>query len=299
MDIKTGGVNPVVVPIEYVQTPEGTTGKGEAVWSINVPEDGVYELWAKVRANGASVSGSDSFKVQINSTSEIDWPFSQDSNRPWRWGKITNNGQPYSFNLTAGTNLIKFKTRETGAQLASAFLTKDLAAAQPFTSQSVNGIFLPAANAQVVAPMQFYPANSAMQVVMDASAPLSYNLGVYQPNDGRWPESFPRLRANCTAVNPRFIAFMMPHYNDAIPPVVTFSDVADGRKISVDWPYRTDEMIWTAEGITVNIGDDRCAFEIAGDVNNDCVVNLDDLAIFAQSWLLCSMPYQSGCSDMR
>lgn len=295
MDIKADGDNPVVIPIEYVKTPEGTTGTGEAIWSVDVPETGDYQIWAKVRADGVSISGSDSFKVQVDEGTVIQWPFVQDSNRPWRWQKVAVEGTALSFNLTAGTHEIKFLTRETGAQLSAVFLTKDTTADQPFTYLSTNGIFLAAAQAQLTAPMQFYSGDTAMQVIVDASAPVSYSLDVYQPNDGRWPESFPQLRANCTAVNPKFISFMMPHSNQEVLPDVTFTDIQGGRKINVAWEDRNDEIAWVGNDIIVNLEASDCSYKIPGDINNDCYVDIADFAILADSWMMCSMPDQPSC----
>jgi hypothetical protein len=35
------------------------------------------------------------------------------------------------------------------------------------------------------------------------------------------------------------------------------------------------------------------------DFNEDCVVDLADFAIFAQSWLACTTPNELGCEDAR
>ena len=296
MDIDISGDNPIVMPLEYVETPEGTSGTGLAVWTVDITEAGTYELWGRVRANGEFVSGSDSFKVQIDEQDEVNWYFSQNSDRLWTWEKVSDTSEKLhvSFELEAGTHQIKFKTRETGSQLAAAFLTDNLSQSAPITPFNP-GFFFKASQALVTAPMAFFPADSAMQVIMDGESTISYGFDFYEPDDGRVPESFPRLRASCESVNPRFITFMMPHYNSQTLPDVTFSDVAQGRKITINWPDRTDEMVWTANGVDVNLGIGNCAYTISGDINEDCVVNVKDLADFAQSWMLCSMPYEQGC----
>ncbi|MFI4911858.1 MAG: LamG-like jellyroll fold domain-containing protein [Sedimentisphaeraceae bacterium JB056] len=254
MDIDISGANPVVIPMEYVETPEGTSGTGSAVWTITVPQTGTYELWGRVRANGESVSGSDSFKVQIDSMTDINWYLTQTSDRLWTWEKVTDTSSKsyVSFSLTAGTHQIKIKTRETGAQLAAAFLTSNLSQSAPVLPQD-QGIYLKAEDATVTLPMEFYPADSSMKVVMDGASTISYGFDFYEPDDGRVPELFPRLRASCNAVAPKFIAFMMPCYSNQTAPAVTFTDVQGCRKITVTWADRTDEMTWTSSGVTCDI----------------------------------------------
>ena len=46
---------------------------------------------------------------------------------------------------------------------------------------------------------------------------------------------------------------MMPHYNSATLPDVSFSDVYGGRKVLIEWQDTYDEMIWTDQGVEVNL----------------------------------------------
>ena len=287
MDMRLGPNTPAVMPLEYVVTPVDATGTGQAVWTVQVPEDGVYTLWGKVRPGGSSISGSDSFYVQVDSLSQVDWHFAAISSTGWVWDKVKSGVDrvDVTFSLTAGTHQIKFKTREAGAQLAAAFLSSDSAAVSPFTPYSTNGIYLEAAQAAITTPMVFAPSNATMQVVMDAASTMTYGYD--------FCDRYPRLRANCDAVNPKFISFMMPHYNGQALPEVTFSDVPEGRKINIRWPDRYDNMIWTADGVEVYV--DTCLTIVPADLNGDCVVDFSDFAIFSQYWLDCTMPSTPDC----
>ncbi len=52
---------------------------------------------------------------------------------------------------------------------------------------------------------------------------------------------------------------------------------------------------WTATSITISEGFLTCVTYLPMDFNEDCYVNLEDLAIFAQSWLDCNDISDPGC----
>ncbi|MBN1125358.1 MAG: hypothetical protein JXA82_10145 [Sedimentisphaerales bacterium] len=55
------------------------------------------------------------------------------------------------------------------------------------------------------------------------------------------------------------------------------------------------------DDLIVTIEDDECGawgFQEL-DLDEDCVVNLSDFALFAESWLTCTQPYAEGCDDLR
>ena len=53
--------------------------------------------------------------------------------------------------------------------------------------------------------------------------------------------------------------------------------------------------------IHVSVSDNECGAwgYMPLDLNEDCVVNLADLAEFAVSWLDCTTPYAEDCRDLR
>ncbi len=55
------------------------------------------------------------------------------------------------------------------------------------------------------------------------------------------------------------------------------------------------------EPVIVSVLDNECgAWRYAiSDLNRDCVIDINDLRQFAEDWLSCSHPEQSGCSDYR
>lgn len=61
-----------------------------------------------------------------------------------------------------------------------------------------------------------------------------------------------------------------------------------------DLPTADYQMDWTAVSITIS---DSCTTQLPMDFNWDCYVNLEDFAIFAQSWLDCNNPNDPSCED--
>ncbi|MBE0536642.1 MAG: hypothetical protein IH624_13330 [Phycisphaerae bacterium] len=57
----------------------------------------------------------------------------------------------------------------------------------------------------------------------------------------------------------------------------------------------------TVRKITVHVEDNECGAwgYLPLDLNQDCVINIADLAEFAASWLECTQPYGDSCQDVR
>ncbi len=287
MDIRFDGDNPKVIPIKYVSTPKDSYAIGSVVWTVDVPESGTYSIWGKVSPDVAGISASDSFVVQVNGMSDVHWHFTTSSNANWRWDKVVSGTDrtPVSFELTAGINEIKVKTREELAKISAIFISTDTDAQPPYSPTNAAGIYLNVDDAVISSPMEFYEGNAAMQVIMDAAAPISYAYDYYSNR--------PKLLATSNAVNPKFISVLIPHNNEQLLPQVEFSDFSDGRKVSVLWQNRIDEITLTSDGVDIQIG--RCMVEYIGDVNRDCVVDFADFAILASAWMNCSDPQVSDC----
>ena len=271
---------PVVSPIEYVETPEGTGGTGECAWSVNITEPGQYTLWGRVRSNGEFVSSSDSWVIGVDNQL-VEWHFEQDTSRSWTWDKVVS-GTSYSevfFNLDAGEHIVRVRTRERGAQLNRVVLTKD-SVAPPFPPLA-QGFLLTSAEASVTAPMVYVPRDAKMKVMMDANGPITYETDTYEPGDGRVPKNFPRLKATVHAENPRFLTVMVPQHIDAEDPNISFDTTIEYSNITIEWPYRTDVIVWSESQVQVDIG----CFRSIADLNDDCDVNIKDFKTIAGTWL--------------
>lgn len=92
-------------------------------------------------------------------------------------------------------------------------------------------------------------ATPHMQVLLHAADSLSLDNADYQVDNlkGRPPNDYVRLRANCRAVNPYFVAVLAPLPPGAPEPVLSVEDAEATRTIRIDWGTRTDTIVWTPE----------------------------------------------------
>ena len=94
----------------------------------------------------------------------------------------------------------------------------------------------------------FEPAakpDSRLLVRIDASSKVTLATDVFHPTDYHGPASFPRFRATTRAVNPRFIAILLPLEVNVNEPAVTFELAAGKRIAKVTWPGHTDTFEWS------------------------------------------------------
>ena len=77
----------------------------------------------------------------------------------------------------------------------------------------------------------------------------------------------------------------------------TTCDIAAGDTIDFMVSSQGDTLDgdWTATSITISEGELTCVTYLPMDFNEDCYVNLEDFAIFAQSWLDCNDQSNPGC----
>ena len=102
----------------YVEIPERAGNppkleKGWARYTVDVPEDGAYTLWARVWWEGEC---SNSFLVQIDESA----PFLLGENatyKTWHWVKYPVARMTPPIGLTRGRHTLVFKNREDGVRL--------------------------------------------------------------------------------------------------------------------------------------------------------------------------------------
>ena len=80
----------------------------------------------------------------------------------------------------------------------------------------------------------------------------------------------------------------------------TIEEIAAGQDEKLAWAGAPIEVVGGFDG-DAEVLDNDCIGEgidrsvIAGDINNDCVVDLKDVAVLAEFWTECSLP-NSGCA---
>ena len=103
----------------------------------------------------------------------------------------------------------------------------------------------------VISPSDAKDSNTAkMLVFIDSASPLSVRQENYTvtPNDHRRPAAYPRLRAYSKAVNPYFTAVLIPTDGSINAPNVKFDKAHNETVVNIEWPKRTDKIIWKKEG---------------------------------------------------
>ncbi len=227
----------------YVETPPEAAGQGSCTWRFTTRQDGEYTLWAGVRAAGPEPGKSDSFFVQVDDGRQIAWH--APGGREWRWGKVTDGVPPVEvpLALTAGEHVLRFLTREPGAQVDRLALTMAPDAAPPFTDDPW-AILLEAEEGEVAAPMRVVREEGKakpprMVVRVAAAAPVFLSVDAY--------EVHPRLTAQTTASNPRFAAVLLPLPGDTAEPSVSYVQEETGLRLRVMWTEAmVDQVFWPA-----------------------------------------------------
>ncbi|MBN2452076.1 MAG: heparinase II/III family protein [Lentisphaeria bacterium] len=232
----------------YVTTPAEAGGGGEVAWTAPVAEAGRYRLWARVRAAGEGTSSSDSFFVRVGEGEPVDWHMP--SSREWTWGSVSRGVPATScvFDLPAGPCRVAFATREAEAQLDCAVLLPEDHPA-PGDRQPPAGL-LTVPNATVTPPMLRIDEDPAPRMIVrvDGATAPHCSMDSYEPDDGRKPSSFPRLRADVTSPEPRFVSVLAPIPPGVDEPRVNVMRGAADTTLSVEWPQRRDVIVWPHGG---------------------------------------------------
>ncbi len=227
----------------FVETPSEVRSKGSCTWAFATDEPGDYVVWARVRARGETAPQSDSFYVQVDDGTPVAWHMP--NARRWTWGRVADGvpAAPVSFPLQPGQHTLRFLTREAGAQVDRILITTDPNAAPPFIGIP-DMIPLEAEAGTVSAPMHIVredgPAPARMKLFLHAAEAVRFEVDAY--------EVHPRLKATTLAVNPEFVAVMLPLPGDAAVPQVQFCEQSEALIITVAWPTRADRITWPTDG---------------------------------------------------
>lgn len=238
----------------YVWTPAGAAG-GACVWEFEVPEEGEYEWYAETSPRGAVLHQSDSFVVQVDDRPAVQFHFP--SRAGWTWSRVTDgavNKSPLRLRLGAGRHTVSFRTREPEAGVAAVRVCRVLGEGQPTRVVASLGV----AAAMVTGGMRLErreegasSVRGRLVVVVASPERLSAPVvDVYAPQDGRSPETLPRLRVVAErAVNPRFASLLLPLREGQAEPRVTSRRVGGvGTEFVLDWGSRRDVVSWDGQG---------------------------------------------------
>jgi hypothetical protein len=223
----------------FVETPIDATGQGSCEWRFSVEQAGEYVLWGRVRAGGSVAGKSDSFVVKVDDGPQIAWHMP--GRRDWTWGRVGDGvpATPVTFDLAVGEHVLRFLTREPGAQVDAVALTRDEETTPPVFGEG--DVLLESEAGDVKAPMvvlteQGDAAPPRMLVHLEAAGPVGLSVDGY---DGH-----PRLNATATAVNPRFAAVLLPLPGGMAAPDVRFDSRDDGILVRVEWDGAEDQVAW-------------------------------------------------------
>jgi hypothetical protein len=153
-----------------------------------------------------------------------------------------------SFALQPGRHTLRFLTREAGAQVDQILITNNSKITPPFIGIP-DMISLEAEEGVVATAMQVVqddgPTPARMKVLLHASEAVRFDVDAY--------EVHPRLKATTRAVNPEFVAVMLPLPGGVVAPHTQFQEQPEALVITVTWPTRTDHITWPASGNRVPV----------------------------------------------
>lgn len=237
---------------------------GSATWKFQVDRPSKYSFWIRCAAGGASVPHSDSVWLSLDGGADVRWDFGVLKN--FSWLLLSRSSDPKSlspvpleaveFALEPGEHTLTLKTREKEAQVAEVYCSPDGSA--PFTPGPC-GRFLKVGEAELTPGMERIRNNAAALVdsrclvALDAAGQLTFSKDTYSPPNPRPPQHIQRVRADVTALNPYFVALLIPLRGKTPEPKIAFVRRAAGVTVTIEWPGAVDTIAWeiNADG-TVN-----------------------------------------------
>jgi len=97
-----------------IGVPEGQPEEGSSTLVLDVPADGTYLLWGRVRAPD---DGSNSFFVSVDGGSETLWKMPSGASWSWHGVKTEEAPEPVAYWLGAGQHRVEVRAREDGTLL--------------------------------------------------------------------------------------------------------------------------------------------------------------------------------------
>ncbi|NQT13963.1 MAG: heparinase II/III family protein, partial [Planctomycetes bacterium] len=229
--------------------PPEARSEGACVIEVDVVEPGEYALWARVRTPEEDRGSSDSFFIKMDEGKRVAWHMRPSSS--WVWDRVAH-GVPHeevSYELSAGRHRLTVLRRERGAEMDCLLLTREKSIPPTLQGASSEPLFAEAENGTVTAPMQVTttpPLETRLEVHINAESAVTLGTDTFHPKDYHGPAAFPRLRATARAVNPAFMAVLLPLPEDVPAPTVTFASTGGDRRVTVAWESGRDVILWPA-----------------------------------------------------
>lgn len=114
------GSSPVAGGGRYLVAPDGTPHRAAtADFEVEIPSDGVYELWARVLCEGPDTAVHDSFFVSVDGAEPGAWHLVWRAPVAWAWQHVSVSGKPHPMRLelAKGRHRVRFLSREPRARL--------------------------------------------------------------------------------------------------------------------------------------------------------------------------------------
>ncbi|MBT5607883.1 MAG: hypothetical protein HN742_13050 [Lentisphaerae bacterium] len=230
----------------------GAPVPGELHFELSVENAGTYTVWARVRTLAEERAKADSFFVRMDDGRQVDWHMP--TTGKWRWAKVAVGVKrdPVTYELTAGTHRLVFRRREPAAQIDCLLVTTETKT--PPTLEGVRDapLFREAESGTLAAPMrvvQTTPRPTRLLIRLDAVAPVSLRTDTCKTMDYHGPGAYPLLRADTSAINPRFAAVLVPLPAECPTPAIAFARTQDTRTITVTWPDHEDVITWPDQAL--------------------------------------------------
>ncbi len=245
----------------YVDTPadqrdRGASGACSLDFEVETPDD--YTLWARVRTRAKNLAKADSFFLQMDGAQRIAWHMP--GSRDWTWKKITSGVEhaPVTYTLGPGKHRLAVQQREPGAQVDCLLLTRDPKAVASLYGLGRNSLLLEAETGRLDAPMRLVQTpkpDTRLVLRIHADSEVDLTTDAFHPSDWHAAAAFPRFRATSQAVNPRYIAVLLPLPVAVEEPRVAFRSGDDQRVVRIEWPGHTDTLTWSTSDGSAAFGD--------------------------------------------
>ncbi|HHX40829.1 MAG TPA: hypothetical protein GX715_12780 [Armatimonadetes bacterium] len=224
----------------YVETPLASKGQGSLLFEVQLPRDGRYRVWARVRASLPEPAKSDSFFVRWDDGKPFAWH--APTSTEWAWGAVTELGAktPVGFPLSAGRHRLTILTREPGAALDRIAITD-----APDWAPGADAVeFEAEAAGAVVAPMRVVreaPGKSAECLIRWLlPEELQISKGTYRDH--------PRIQARASATDPLFVLLLLPGMKEEAQPETAVRQDAMQLQVTLKWPARIDTITLALDG---------------------------------------------------